>query len=395
MKRLWLFLVVSIAAASLTLSACGGGGGGGAPDADGDGLNANVDFNDNDATVLFETVAVQAQAGGPLSGTATGGTSFSSASAVSNANASGTFVVGVRDKADGTVQASLWSINTADALAPAVVQAVVDLNDGVPGGFSAAYDINDAGAIVGEATSAGSQFLPMLWTDKDAVGFSIGVGATDAGGAAYSINSAGLIVGEVAAADGSTSAAFWQVGAGNTITGPTLLPATGVTATSSSAYSIDDQGNVAGEVTVAGIAHAVHWKIIAGADPVFTDLFDSASESASVAFDANLDGTVAGEYTNLAGTKATSWILTGGVVVRGDNLGPDSTTSTVYALSESAATQMVGTVGTAAALWDSRTTNPLNFQNLTAATDAQAHDLNEEGVVVGTADNQVFVTLVR
>ncbi len=407
MKKLWLFLVVCIAAASLTLSACGGGGGGGgAPvvDADGDGLNSNIDPNDNDASVFVTATDVLSPLGVAMNADpALKGELFSSPSAVSNAVATETLVVGVRDTASGMLQATAWMADTVNATATR--GDLVDLDPAA--GFSAAYGVNDNGVIVGESTDTAvtPAFLPVLWTDKDTVAVSLGLGTgTAVGGAAYSINAGGLIVGELTETDGTTTAALWVRDNAGVVTGPTPLTTTDPLVTfvsiSSSAYFVDDLGNIVGEATEAnGTSHAVMWTAPAGTQASFTDLLETGGELGSVAYGINSLGQIVGEYENLSGVHAAIWTVNQGVVSRIDL---DATTSTfsssAFAISETAAPQIIGQVGSAPVLWDSRTAVPTTFQTLMpsrGATDSQLHDLNDEGVVVGIADNQIFVTLVQ
>lgn len=139
----------------------------------------------------------------------------------------------------------------AGAACGQTVQALSVL-DGYDG--AAAYDINDAGQIVGfSQNNAGTAFHATLW-NTDGTTTDLGVAAGSVGSVAYAINNAGHTVGYSEASSGLRTATLWDG------SGPFDLGAAMGSTGSSVAWDINNADTVVGQAPLnPGFAKGFVW----------------------------------------------------------------------------------------------------------------------------------------
>ncbi|MHB8763755.1 MAG: hypothetical protein ACYDA8_05365 [Deferrisomatales bacterium] len=375
------------------------------PDSDGDGV---LDGNDsfpvtNNRFAAFETVQLAGLTG----------STFNTANAMNDADQAGLAdAVGVSTTAGGVGKAVLWAVDTVvrSAGAPTTLQTLA----GAPTGFSAAHDVNNNGRIVGQAENAAGAVMPVIWElnpANQAPGGPISALPVPVGtvsGAAYSINDAGLIAGEAKLADGTFRPLVWTVNpTTGAVAGPTTLPLL-AGGTSASAFSIGDSNRVSGQADdVAGAVHGALWVVDATGLPVSqTDLGGHVGDVASTAGAINAATVVAGAAEEADGTlHAILWRLpVGGGATLFDiepQAGVGSSANDVGPTGRIAGWMGRSAAGDTAVVWDAANTlltatEPV-FPAATAPAFSQAYGVNGGnhvvGMMEGTAGRRGFVGL--
>jgi probable HAF family extracellular repeat protein len=245
----------------------------------------------------------------------------------------------------------------------AVTVEILDLGVGSPG---TAQAVNEAGQIVGESGTG----RPFLWSGGVLTEL-LPPGMT--GGVAYDINESGEIV--VSAYNASTVRGFlWSGGSYYE-----LPPPAGYCC--SQAYAINDAGDVAGHVNVAGGgAHAAIWRA-----RVPTDL-QVTSGGEGYAWDINNQGEVIGTFYTSQGsgsqgsfrwTQASGLQLLGGSLDGGEALGINDNGQIVGWSPPAPGEPLI------AYLWHNGTKQ---FLGALGGPSSVAMAITEEGVIVGRAD---------
>jgi probable HAF family extracellular repeat protein len=178
---------------------------------------------------------------------------------------------------------------------------LTDLGTLSGGDFSAAFDVNTRGAVVGDSNTA-TNVRAFLW---DASGGMRDLGALpgDTGSRAYGINDSDLVVGYSSGPHGVT-AFSWKSGSGMTSLG-TLAGGD-----MSQAYDINNSGVIVGVAsTSTGERHAVQWSS-AGS---IRDLGTLSGYVTSEARRINIAGDVIGSAGGPGGTRAVFWPSSGGM----------------------------------------------------------------------------------
>jgi probable HAF family extracellular repeat protein len=386
MKKYWLLLASLAVVLTLTLTGCGGGGGGGgSSDRDKDGIPNNQDAFPDDPTKFASFSQVD------LPGLQ--GMTFSSATAINDSG----LIVGTSNDVQGDVHGVFWTGSTATS--PTRLEFPAH-----PGGeFGAAHGINNTGDVVGETNndSGGRDAIFWLGTAGTPSAASPLVLTPVAGAqfnAAYDINNARRIVGEAQSATG-TKAVTWTVA----VTGTTATPSQPMMlgepagATASSAYAIGEDSRIVGEHTLAsGAVNGILWTLSADGTTVASmiPLPPLTGDTESVAYGINADGRIVGESTSAAGvTRGVTWTIAGTVATAA----PLGTAAEGNALAINDSGLLVGwtapTGGTAnATVWDDR--NLSLFDSVLAATTfSQGFGINATGSIVGMAGNAAFVAV--
>lgn len=388
MKRSMNLILALLAVIIMTLAGCGGGGGGSSSaggsggngdggsgnggggetvtDRDGDGIpNTGDSFPDDPARFAeYATVLLDRLTGGQ----------FGAAIAINGENQ----VVGLSGDSDGVIKAVKW---TADGIATPLV--AVELPSLEPGGYSAAYGINEAGVAVGESENAGN-FVPVVWPAEGTV-TALSLTGFAPPAVAYSISSS-RIVGEATVGDNQL-AVLWNDTAAAPVSLGTLGGAT------SAAYYINDAGMVVGEsVDQDGAALGAVWFLdAAGVPSLPVPLAPLADHVASVAFGINRAGEVVGESESASGdVHAVLWVLDGGGL---PGLAVDLGIGSGGAINDGS--RIAGSHGTPnqATVWDTRNTSLTEALLTGSFSISQAYGMNEANLIVGLAGNQGFVTV--
>jgi len=223
--------------------------------------------------------------------------------------------------------------------------------------------------------------------------------------AAYGINDTGRIVGSAENSDGLWQAVRWQRDvASGSLTGPFVLP--GVPAGwEAEAYAVNADDTIAGElIDGEGISHAVIWQLN-GASYVRVDLTGFAAFAHSLALDLNSPAVgdplvVAGEVGDdglSALTQAVQWSVdmttVPATVTASANLGvagKSSSAAAVNAAGRTAGWEESATGISQAATWDG-----LSPAAILTASDSQAFDINVNNLVVGRSGELGFVKLAN
>ncbi|MHB1400157.1 MAG: hypothetical protein ACYDAI_15245 [Trichloromonadaceae bacterium] len=319
-------------------------------------------------------------------------------------------VVGQSDLGTPNLSAQRWSLDPA-LLDP---QLTTETLAPLAGNYSAAYGVNASGLTVGESSS-GPNFVPVYWAAGSTAAVALsrtiteGVGeaqtvTTFAAGAAYGVNDGGQIVGEVERADGSLMAVLWQPVAG--VYGePLALPelTTGMSAT---AHFIGADGMVVGEAMTAAGLRATLWQVDAAGvvqgSALNLGTFDP-SHVASSAYGVDNLGRVVGESVASTGTiRGAIWTLSGATVASVVELGAGSSAMAISGDTDRIAGFATTGAEQRAAVWDSRSTVPANFDAVLSsgpalftptAGESRAFGMSPDGVVVGLSLNKAFVAI--
>jgi hypothetical protein len=250
------------------------------------------------------------------------------ASAAYGVNLAG-IVVGEAENGDSS-RAVYW---TAGSSTPQPLSMSGMLSEG----RSAAFAISGDGLIVGEAEKNKGKFVPVLWTSTDADLLELPTLANTSG-AAYFIHDGGWIVGEIGG-----KAVLWTLDATNVASAPFELPMI-EGHERSIALGVESLGRIVGETEVDGAMHAVLW-VQNGSGFQVIDLGPASAQAI------NDSGRIAG-YTG--GTSPAS----------------------------------------RAAIWTSPLFAPMDpAAILKNGVFSQAYGMNQASVVVGTKNHEAFVAL--
>ena len=366
-------LVVLLAALSLIVSGCGGGGSSGPPGAEPLSIDKNtglplapIDDGDS-ATVAGEFVLP---------------------AAINNVNQ----VVGAAEiTAGGILQAALWEVDPdgTSGVAPKSLAALV------PGGFAAAFDLNESGSIVGSAIDAQGRTRAVLWVDADQPPVTLpGRGGQFA--AAYSINETGRIVGVAENTDDILEAVWWQLGENAAVSGPSFFTA-GPQGWEAAAYAVNAENHVAGElISPDGKSQAVLWHLDAGVYaridlPMPAEGFD---HTVALALNSPLSGEpllVAGEMSDDGAggeSRGVRWTLSNGTVTQALNLETTSISSSAEAINTSGMIAGWRGTGPRATVWIETVPEAL------LTTESQAFGINDGNLVIGRSGPTGFVKRV-
>jgi len=384
MKKYWLLLASLAVVLTLALAGCGGGGGGGGgnSDSDGDGIPNNQDAFPNDAAKFASFTTT------PLPGLQ--GVTFSSAAAINDAG----MIVGTSNDIQGDIHGVFWTASTATS--PTRLEFPAH-----PGAeFGAAHGISNNGDVVGETNNATGGRDAIFWlgaagTPSAASPLVLTPVAGAQFNAAYDVNNAKRIVGEAELATGN-KAVTWTVDATGAISSQPMILGEPVGATASSAYAIGEDNRIVGEHTLAsGAVNGILWTLSADGATVASmiALPPLTGDTESVAYGINADGRIVGESTSAAGvTRGATWTVAG-TVATAEALG---TTGEGNALAINDSGRLAGwtapTVGgvAIASVWDDLKLS-LFDSVLAATTFSQGFGINATGSIVGMAGNTAFV----
>jgi uncharacterized membrane protein len=345
-KSLWLIVLI---AGTVALTACGGGGGGG-----------------GGGTTVPDTFAAF---GTPTQLSNPSGGNFSAAVAIND----GGTVVGLADAPTDINKAALWTVDAG------AVELSARVLESLDNSYSAAYAVDDAGNTVGESSN-GAGIVPVIWP----------VGLTTASplpllagpnGAAYSINAAGAIAGEAQDANLNMVAVVWS----NSAAAPGALA--GLGGPSSAAYYLNDSAEAVGEAEdVNGVKQAAFWDLTTAAVTPLPML--NATDTAGIALSINLAGEIAGEVELADGTRsAVLWRPDGGGGYTATDLGPTGAAAINNGF------RIVGNAADTAVVWDTRSAVISNNNLVVSAVGgvSQAYGLNDDNLVVGIRAGRAFV----
>lgn len=260
------------------------------------------------------------------------------------------------------------------------------------GDYSAAYGVNNAGAIVGEMEDEDGIITAAYWADMETVAAPLAIGESSS---AYGINSEGVIVGEIFG-NGASAAVYWTSSSATPV--PLPLP---LGATTSSAYFINVFGDIVGEVN----GHASIWRLDDLTDPdSYQDpilLSDFAIGDAahltgdSAAWSINGDGIIVGEFEGTDGRlHAVRWIPVTGDEYTLVDLGPVDVNSGAYGINN--AGRVVGFVTDALDVPEASAWGVANDEHVTMHGDlpnSKALAINIHGQAVGLTESMPFIAL--
>ncbi|HKI50641.1 MAG TPA: hypothetical protein VJ995_01080 [Geothermobacteraceae bacterium] len=193
-------------------------------------------------------------------------------SAAYGINPDGNLIVGEAEDASFTTRAVVWPVVAGTVGAPVVLPEVFALPD-LPGAFSAAYAVNDAGWVVGEVEDNGFQFHAVVWQPDVGGGYSTMTDLRTGGevnSVAQGINSQNQVVGESEVLTGSFVPALWADDGTGEFNRTDL-------STDGGAAGINDAGRIAG--WNGPIPNAAVWD---SSSLLGTDLFSAESQAYSI-----------------------------------------------------------------------------------------------------------------
>jgi hypothetical protein len=374
MNQLRFLLLSLFVVLTLVMTGCGGSSSGpnpvpGTADSDGDGIPNADDAFPNDPTRFADYKKV------PLAPLAAGHAAY----AVAVNDDVVPLVAGLALTGANIVKAVTW-VAMENPPSPLQLNALAADNTLA----SAAYGVNSDGIVVGEAEN-GTTSLAVYWP-ADALNptpLSM-AGMTGTRSAAFAINTANQIVGEAEQTAGIFVPVLWN----GLDAAPAELPLG--SAATGSVYYINDGGWIAGEVG----GKAAYWTVNAEgtvADAIELPLL--VGHVAGVALGVDGAGRFVGESEADNGTVyGVAWLKNSSDAYVPTNLGPAS----AQAINDNNRIAGYGAAGSAsrAAVWDTRLANPTNF---TAVLDknslSHAYGINQSDVIVGAAEHQAFVAL--
>jgi len=245
------------------------------------------------------------------------------------------------------------------------------------GGFARARTINAFGQVAGEA------LLPVTGTVDRGVLWQAG-SVTDLGtlagqqSAALGINNAGTVCGWAQDALGNTVAALWN---GNIVT---ALPSLG--GTISTAWGINDGGIAVGHSYLSnGVYHAALWSAGSVRD------LGTLGGNYSVAYDINNQGEAVGTASNSAGRdRAVMWGPGGPTDLGGLSGGQWTAAPAVNDLGQVIFWGTpLGATQNRAAFWNGDPSSPVISLGTFGGGQSWAYGLNDQGFVVGSADELI------
>lgn len=249
---------------------------------------------------------------------------------------------------------------------------MVDLGTLPHGPTSYAEAINSSGEIAGEGDNSSGLQVPLFWSPSH--GFR-SLGAPDGNGYGLSINDNRAMTGEID--DHGTNAFFWSLSSPTVVYLPTLSR-NGITV----GYDINNKNHITGYGELnSGRFAAFLWSAdagttvigtIPGADVTLAKALNDNDEVTGIAY-FNGGATTGGFYWK-RGVGLVTLPTLGGVIGAGYDI--------------NRAGQIVGWSSTAAgvshaAMWNNRSSTPIDIGTLPGGTDSYAHGTNALGQVVG------------
>jgi uncharacterized membrane protein len=384
MRRFRTIILASLAATALALSGCGSGGGSSSSSGGtgGGGGGGGGTAGGAVSSALFEEAAMPGFGG-----------SFTAGVAINDSAVPE--VVGFSENDTAVVKAASWTIVGG---VPSVAAELAPLAGNT---YSAAYGINNGGIAVGESgatadvgglPTADANTVAVYWPRGAVDPAPLSTAGLFAGraSAAYAINTAGQVVGEAAAnADGDTVAVFWP-GVGSSPVVLAGLPTSG--SASSSAYSIAADGTIVGESrNAAGRMQAVAWLPTGpGAYGGPVPLAPLVNQRASVALGVDDAGHIVGEAELEDGTlRGMVWNDDGSVLA---DLGAATSAAAINADGWISGTAAASTGNDQAIVWN--LADPADNQVISPAF-SQAYDINDAGIVVGVSGTGASISVPR
>jgi uncharacterized membrane protein len=257
--------------------------------------------------------------------------------------------------------------------------------------YSAAYGVNTGGTAVGESDNGPfitAAYWPIGTTDASALSTT---GLAAGNSTAYAINDGGEIVGEGAGdSEGTTVAVYWA----GTGSDPDILPNLTAVDGSSVAYAINADGLIVGEsLNGDGAMQAVVW--VPGAGGGYTTPIPlpelTPDQVASLALGIDGSGRIVGEAENAGGAlHGVVWILNAakdGVALTQD-LGANTSAQAINGNNRIAGNSTAGNGADQATLW-----NGANFadRQILAGAFSQALSINDSGQLVGISGTQPLI----
>jgi uncharacterized repeat protein (TIGR01451 family) len=260
---------------------------------------------------------------------------------------------------------------------PNPTYSIVDLGTlGGPG--SRAWGINNNGQVVGDAQIGSGQFRAFRFTDINSNQQldpgemqDLGLVGSLSESRGRDINNNGQVVGFLAGTNGTTRAFIWD-----STTGMQELDNG-----TSSALSINSNGQAVGFFRVAPNFHAIRWENNQKL-PLSTPVDNSSWATSN-----NDNGDIVG-YTNIFGTGAQAFIWNGGNMKNAINLGTLDNASTTRAWDINNQGKVVGQSGSKAFFW----TASGGMKDLgSLGGTSQALGINTNSQVVGKSNNLAFL----
>lgn len=245
-------------------------------------------------------------------------------------------------------------------------------------GSTRVADINKTGQIVG--TSGDHAFL---WSNGAMTDLGTLGGKTSA---AYAVNDQGAVVGEASSASGEVHAFLWQNG---------LMTDLGVAGETSAAHGINSKGDIVGVASAKNVrGGAVLWS--GGQRQSLGDLGPSGSGSTGISINDNgqIAGVSSGFATNQGVVRAVAW-LNGVISDLGTLGGLHSTATAINAQGLVVGWAEVANSSTAAFQWQNgKMTQLASLRGgvTSAGTGTQAMAVNDTGQIVGSSVTSGGVT---
>lgn len=254
--------------------------------------------------------------------------------------------------------------------------SILDLGT-LDGTSSQAWAINNNGQVVGDAQIASGDFRAFLFTDANNnqqvdIGEmqNLGIFGTASESRGRDINNSGQVVGFLPQSNGSTRAFIWDSANGIKELGNG----------STSALSINDNGQTVGFFKVTPYFHAIRWENDQSL-PLVTPIQNTSTTN----------GSVVGQIGATLGNYWETFLWENGIT---PNTGTQNASS--WAISNNDNGDIVGYTdiwgGIKAFKWNSGTMkNAVQLGSLSNASTTKAQDINDLGQVVGSSGSQAFL----
>jgi probable HAF family extracellular repeat protein len=247
---------------------------------------------------------------------------------------------------------------------------VTDLGVMPGGGYSIAFGLNNSGVIAGASEGSGYQAVRWVNGSLEALGTLDGFGSSEA----YDVNEAGQVVGWSRTTTG-TAPFLWTSGHGMQSLGH--LPG-GLYGT---AFGINVHGTVVGESTSSIGDYAFKWTSAAGMESLGT----LPGGSGSIAYDINDNDQIVGTATTPNGIRGFFWSAVTGMVDIG--LLPEANETYATALNQFGET--AGDSGTRGYHWSPD--SGIAEMDPSSGGGTTPYGINDAGMIVGKSNGQAFV----